>query len=198
MQYIGLEYDEAIYEQGDAPDFSKEEWLKDKEKLDLPFPNLPYLIDGETKVTEAIAIMKYIANKYSPELLGRDAKEIAYVEMVGNSVSELKAAVTMPCYMHSDKNAITNDIMKKIVPLVKYLGNKDFLCGDKVTYPDFIFFESCDLMDFITDGQLYERFPVLSDYFERMKSQPGLAEYFEDDDKCIKRPFHNKIAKINN
>ena len=58
------------YELGDGPNFSKEQWLQDKNSLGLDFPNLPYLIDGEIKITETIAIQKYLANKYDQSLLG--------------------------------------------------------------------------------------------------------------------------------
>ena len=50
----------------------------------MAFPNLPYLLDGSTQVTETLAIMKYIANKHGPELLGTDAAMIGRVEMVAN------------------------------------------------------------------------------------------------------------------
>jgi glutathione S-transferase len=36
----------------------------------MDFPNLPYLIDEDYKLTESMAIMKYIAAKWKPELLG--------------------------------------------------------------------------------------------------------------------------------
>ena len=156
------------------------------------------MIDGEIKVTETLAIMKYIANKFGPELLGKDSAQVAKVEMVAASVSELKGAVTMPCYTVGDKSSITMELLKKVVPIINFLGDKPFLAGDNVTYPDFIFFELCDLMQFISDGQLFERFPVLENYWERVKELPRLKEFYEDDSKCIKRPFNNKIAKINN
>ena len=40
------------------------------------------MIDGEYRITEPNAIMKYIASKYGEELLGRDPAQIAIVEMV--------------------------------------------------------------------------------------------------------------------
>ena len=55
-----------------------------KDTLGLEFPNLPDLLDGNVKLTETNAIMKYIANKLGPHLLGSDAKSIATVEMVSN------------------------------------------------------------------------------------------------------------------
>jgi len=39
------------YEQGDAPDFSKEVWFSIKPTLGFDFPNLPYLTDGDYKLT---------------------------------------------------------------------------------------------------------------------------------------------------
>ena len=70
MVYLGVDYSVDQYEQGEAPDFDRSAWLNVKSTLGLPFPNLPYLIDGDLKLTETNAIMKYIASKYGPELLG--------------------------------------------------------------------------------------------------------------------------------
>ena len=60
----------VYYEMGKAPTYSWEEWLKDKYSLGLDFPNLPYFIDGDVRITETVAIHKYIAGKWGPELLG--------------------------------------------------------------------------------------------------------------------------------
>ena len=98
MTYLGVDFDEHQYEQGDAPDYDRSAWLSVKETLGLTFPNLPYFIDGETKLTETNAIMKYIAAKHGPELLGETPAEMARVEMVTGVVGELKSKVTVPCY----------------------------------------------------------------------------------------------------
>ena len=108
--------------------------------------------------------MKYIANKHGPELLGTDAAMIGRVEMVANQISELKGSVTMPCYTTGDRTGITTELLKRVGPIVNFLGQNKFLCGDQVTYPDFIFFELIDFMQFISQKQLYERYPVLEDY----------------------------------
>ena len=59
-----------MYTVTDGPEFNKDAWFDVKFTLDLDFPNLPYLMDGDFKITESEAIMKYIAAKWSPELLG--------------------------------------------------------------------------------------------------------------------------------
>ena len=76
------------------------------------------------KVTEAMPIMKYIAYKYGPELLGATPAEIAQVEMVAGIISDLKGAITMPCYTTGDRVAITMNLLEKVKPLVVFLGDK--------------------------------------------------------------------------
>jgi glutathione S-transferase len=48
----------------------------------MEYPNLPYLIDGDVKLTETLAIMKYVCKKWKPELLGRTAAEVGRVNML--------------------------------------------------------------------------------------------------------------------
>ena len=118
--------------------------------MGLQFPNLPYFIDGNMKVTEAMPIMKYICYKYGSELLGKTPALSAQVEMVAGQISDLKGAVTMPCYTTGDRSTISMTLLDKVKPLVAYLGDKQFLVGDDVTYVDFIFFELINFMSWIS------------------------------------------------
>ena len=77
MVYLGVDYAEDTFEQGGPPDFDRSKWLLQKDNLGLTFPNLPYFIDGETRLTDVGAIMKFIANKYGPHLLGTSPAQIA-------------------------------------------------------------------------------------------------------------------------
>jgi glutathione S-transferase len=56
---------------------SRQAWLDQKGTLGLDFPNLPYFIDEDVKITEHMAIHQYVADKYMPELLGRTLEEKA-------------------------------------------------------------------------------------------------------------------------
>ena len=67
-----------------------------------------------------------------------------------------------------------------------------------MTYVDFTFFELCDFMDWISEGRLFAEQEVLLAYSNRVKELPKLKEFYADEEKCMKRPFNNKVAKLNN
>jgi glutathione S-transferase len=79
LEYLGLSYKIKDYVQGDAPEFSVKEWHDDKFSLGFAFPNLPYIIDGDVKLSETLAIMQYLANKYDRTLLGKTAADFGLV-----------------------------------------------------------------------------------------------------------------------
>jgi hypothetical protein len=87
-----------MYEAGPAPDFDRSMWLNEKQTLGLEFPNLPYLIDEEIRMTETVAVMKYICAKWAPELVNPDPVTYGRVEMMQPFVAKLKEVATIPCY----------------------------------------------------------------------------------------------------
>ncbi|MCP6711196.1 hypothetical protein NL489_28010, partial [Klebsiella pneumoniae] len=71
---------------GDAPDYDQSQWLNEKFKLGLDFPNLPYLIDGPNKITQSNAILRYIARKHN--LCGETEEERIRVDILENQEKE--------------------------------------------------------------------------------------------------------------
>ena len=59
---------------------------------------MPYLIDENVRLTETLAIMKYVAKKWKPELLGRNAAEVGRVNMLEYHVYLLKFTTAGACY----------------------------------------------------------------------------------------------------
>jgi glutathione S-transferase len=55
----------------------------------LHFPNIPYLIDGDVKLTETQAISRYIIERSGRiDLLGNDVKERAMVNNIVGVVAD--------------------------------------------------------------------------------------------------------------
>ena len=158
--YLNVDFENKMYEVGDAPDFDKSSWLNEKFTLGLEYPNLPYLIDGEAKLTETIAIMQYIAKKYSPALLGSSAAEVGRISMLWDKVATLKNKATMPCYMTGDVEAIIADCRPVLLSIVQAMGNDKWIAGSNLSWLDFYFGELLDLLNAITDGLFYAEFPT--------------------------------------
>lgn len=70
LHYCQVDFEDKQYARGPAPEFDNSQWEGDKHNLGMDFPNLPYLFDEDYKITESMAIMKYISAKWKPELLG--------------------------------------------------------------------------------------------------------------------------------
>jgi len=75
--FLGVPLREDRYGSGFFPTATKSfgEWQslkRDMEADGLALPNLPYYIDGDVKLTESVAILRYICEKYRPELLEAD------------------------------------------------------------------------------------------------------------------------------
>ena len=99
LEYCEHPYEDVMYEQGDAPNYSVECWTSVKNTLGLDFPSIPYMIDQETKLTDVYAIMLYLATAYAPELLGVDPDEKGEIDMMYSQLKDVKSAITGPCYV---------------------------------------------------------------------------------------------------
>lgn len=51
LNHVNVDYTDKIYKLGPPPN-TKEDWLKEKFNLGLDFPNVPYYIDGDTKLSQ--------------------------------------------------------------------------------------------------------------------------------------------------
>lgn len=85
---------------------SRQIWLDQKDSFGLDFPNLPYFIDSDLRITEHMAIHQYIADKWMPELLGKSLAQRAKVDMLAGVVWDLKKAATIGCYTDIDRKTL--------------------------------------------------------------------------------------------
>ena len=157
--YLKVDFTDTMYEVGDAPDFDRSCWFDVKPTLGFEYPNLPYLIDGETKLTETAAIMMYVAKKYDPTLLGKNAAEQGRVQMLLAHVADLKMKATMPCYVSGDQEAAIEDCKPVLDKLVEAIGSSQWIAGDNLTWLDFYFAELLALLDAMSDGLFYAQHP---------------------------------------
>lgn len=193
LHYAGVQYDEKLYKCGPPPDFDRSEWLKDKESLDIHFPNLPYYIDGNVKITQSSAIIRYLAKKYG--LMGKTDADQAIVDQLSEQVRDYHMDYARIVYNPDFKNLKVNyakDLVEKMKKISKFMGNKKYVVGDYLTYADFILFE-------YLEGQLYfdkdilKDLPNLEHFHKRILALEAVDSYFKSPN-AIKFPFNGAPA----
>ena len=184
IAYLGLqakEYNPA----------SREEWFDTKKgSLGLDFPNLPYLVDGDFKITESGAIPVYLIHKAGKtELLGKDFKEQAQVRQLEGVLGDIRQAVSKVFFAPENHAAefakatgAGSSVATKLEQLSKFLGTKDFFLGH-LTWADIIFAYIAENI-WVTAVSLGAECPVckhenLGKLIKRVHELPGIKERVE-------------------
>ena len=182
MAHLGIEYDQEVYRHGETNETIMKPWTSKKHFLGLDFPNLPYLIDGDVRLTESKSIMKYLCRKHDPDMLGRDAFEIATSDMVSRVHDDLHAKYGAHCFKTGDTPKLHTDLAEDTGKLVRFLGDKPFMVGEQLTFVDFCMFELIDQMQFLSQGKTLGEHATLQAYFKRVENvSPGFQAYWSDD-----------------
>ena len=194
MKYTNTPFEDVLYVQGDGPEFSRQSWLDVKFTLGLDFPDLPYYIDGDFKITESSAIIRYIADKNN--LLGKDPETRAWVKMLEDVIVTWRGKNSKATY---DPNfeAVKAELMEEVETkyLQKFasiLDKKQWAGGDELTYVDFLLYEYVDVA-FAMEPSLREKYPKLVEYTNKIEALPTIKSYMESAE-FIKYPFNNKVA----
>ncbi|XP_068819662.1 glutathione S-transferase Mu 1-like isoform X2 [Capricornis sumatraensis] len=134
LEYTDSNYEEKKYTMGDgnAPDYDRSQWLNEKSKLGLDFPNLPYLIDGTHKLTQSNAILRHIAHKYN--MCGETEEEKIRVDLLENQVMDVRLHMARICYS-PDFEKLKPGYLKEIAGRMKlfsvFLGKRCRFAGNK-------------------------------------------------------------------
>lgn len=68
MKYKGMEFEDKMYEQGDAPEYSREVWTKEKFTLGLDLPNVSYEAENFRVQTSLCLLTPKLGNGTSNDL----------------------------------------------------------------------------------------------------------------------------------
>lgn len=180
LAYAGVEYEDKRYGYGRAPNWTREEWNADKYKLGLDFPNLPYYIDGDVKITQSLAILKYLGRKHGlvPD---SDAAQRNVDIMEMQAFDLLMAAFYCTydkAYTNEKRRQFLVDIAEKLRQLQGYLAKEGpFVAGKKVTYVDFLLYEALQVIRVLAPSAFKRDYPSLEQYLERVAALPRLRDY---------------------
>lgn len=191
LAYSGLSWNNKAY-------VTREAWFdEDKKNLGLTFPNLPYLVDGDFKVTESRAIALYIIKKSGKtDLLGKTVQDEALVESIIGVITDLRHALIPLVFDPTWKDKIAGVIGKgtpKLAELQKFYGEREFAVG-YLSYADFVISEFSYYVEHITP-ELFTQHPFLKRVRDAVEAQPEIKAYYASD-KATKGPFFPPTAAI--
>ncbi|KAK2851302.1 hypothetical protein Q5P01_007578 [Channa striata] len=196
LEYTGTKYEDKYYVCGEAPNYDKSCWFDIKDKLGMDFPNLPYFIDGDKKIVQSNAIMRYIARKHN--LCKYFVTEKVRVDIMENQAMDFRNGFVMMCYTDFDK--MKPGYIEKLPGILKqfshFLGNRKWFAGDKITFVDFIMYELLDQHRMFHPACL-DDFKNLKDLLDRFEALERIAAYMKSN-RFLKNPVNNKMAKWGN
>ncbi|XP_036046405.1 glutathione S-transferase Mu 7 [Onychomys torridus] len=193
LEYTGSSYEEKRYTMGDAPDYDQSQWLNEKFKLGLDFPNLPYLIDGSHKITQSNAILHYLARKHN--LCGETEEERIRVDILQNQLMDNRMVLARLCY-NPDFEKLKPGYLEQLPEMMRlyseFLGKRPWFAGDKITFVDFIAYDVLERNQ-VFEPKCLEAFPNLKDFISRFEGLKKISDYMKSS-HFLPRPLFLKIA----
>lgn len=175
----------------------KEKWAGDKANLGIEFPNLPYLIDGDFKLSESTAIYKHIIRRSTHhELLGKTVQDEASVNNILGVIADLFKEL-WPA-LGADANAeVKAAALEKVKPKLEYLknfvGEREFALG-YLTLVDFILAERAYYLESVKPD-LNKEYKFLLRIRHNFEQLPGIEAYYTRPDAVVEpfTPMHPQI-----
>ncbi|CAG2113479.1 unnamed protein product, partial [Medioppia subpectinata] len=175
LAYAGVNYTDKRYKFSDS-----EIWGWDKvDTLGLDFPNLPYYIDGNVKMSQSMAIFRYLGQKHG--LMATDAADRAVQVMCEQQMLEIEVSFVDGLIKHPDYKARTADYLANTLTpqldlLVKFLADKQWLTGGQLSYVDFMCYDALDWLRRFTPETI-GKYPTIGQYLDRFEALPAIKAY---------------------
>ncbi|KAK7805559.1 LOW QUALITY PROTEIN: hypothetical protein U0070_025884 [Myodes glareolus] len=198
LEYTDSSYEEKRYTTGNAADFDRSQWLNDKFKLGLDFPNLPYLIDGSTKITQSNAILRYLGRKHN--LCGETEEERIRIDILEKQVMDTRFQLVMVCYSpefvsppEKQRLEYLKDLPEKMKLYSEFLGKRPW---GQITYVDFLAYDILDQQR-LFEPKCLDAFPNLKDFVARFEALKKISAYMKSS-RFLASPMYLKIAMWGN
>ena len=167
-------------------------WFKEKKyNLGLDFPNLPYVIDGDVKLTQSVAVLRYLGRKFG---LAPSEADMGRADVFEQVILDLRLTFSKICYSGADtfdgmKADFLEKLPKKLEEIASFIGAGPYALGEKISYVDFLALEYLDVIATFTPDHF--KSGSIPDYVQRMKDLPTLKKFYESEDCTHKSYFIN-------
>jgi len=172
----------------------------------LDFPNLPYFIDGDVKITQTKVILAYLGRKHN--LDGTTENERIRIGLALEVFEDYKQAllkIAYPALSGKNREEVSETLRKeyedqlpsKLREVSKFLDNRKWVAGDKLTYADFFVYDILDLHRILFNPKFFEANANLVSYMKRFEELPGVKKYMASS-SYIRLPIYAPFALFGN
>tara|TARA_S200000501_G_C20253124_1_gene495205 strand:- start:7 stop:540 length:534 start_codon:yes stop_codon:yes gene_type:complete len=157
-----------------------------KEYLDVNIlGTVPYMIDGDVKMTESVGISQYLVEKYGPSDLQVQPNENdypAYLNWLYHSDATLTFPQTVvlrykfqePGVADAAIDGYSRWFVSRLKLLEKSLDNKEYLCSDRFTLADICVSYAINLADALGIEQAFK--PNIKRWSKNLFSRPAFIK----------------------
>lgn len=159
-----------------------------------PAGKLPVLVDGDFVLTESVAIVLYLAEKYPekgllPAGLRARAEVNRWLLFCATELEQPLWRITRHRLLYPPEKRLAaeipiarQDFLDMAAVLERHMEGRQFLVGDKATVADFVAAYTLDMASVMDELELLDGLPRLRAFMERMyerpKAPPRIAQAF--------------------
>ncbi|XP_019343633.1 hematopoietic prostaglandin D synthase isoform X3 [Alligator mississippiensis] len=175
--YSGIKYEDYRIEWAD--------WSSIKPTI--PFGKVPILeIDGVI-IHQSLAIARYLAKENG--VAGKTPLEQALVDAIVDTIDDFMSMLPWAEKDHDVKQRVFDDLLTNTAPgllqdLEKFLGNKNWLVGESVTWADF-YWDVCSTTLLSLKSDLEDSNPNIWVLKRRVQALPAIAAWIQQRPKTI-------------
>ena len=189
LQELGVDF-EPIRVNLLAGEHQRPEFLKIN-----PAGKIPVLVDGDLVLTESVAIVLYLADKYSHKgLIPSDLKERAQVNrwllFAATELEQPLWRIARNTTLYPEDQRLPADVVpasqefKAMASVLEeHMQRRQFLVGDTVTVADFV---AAHTLDWANEDRLLDNCPRLLTYMKRMYARPNAPQRIAEAFAAIK------------
>ncbi len=149
-----------------------------------PAGKVPVLVDGDVVLTESVAIVLYLAEKYPgkaflPADIGQRAQVYRWLLFAATELEQPLWRIARHTSLYPEDRRLPaevalarEDFKPMAAVLEEHMRGRQFVVGNSVTVADFVLAYT---LDWAGEIQLLDGFPRLREYMERMYSRPHAA-----------------------
>lgn len=199
----------GVFSDGTLMNKNQEEkdWHQLRATLNMPFPNLPYLIDSNhtppVRLTQSNAILRYLARRY--DFYGDSELERAEIDVLQDQAYDFRNEIIAAAYTPADGYSEMYDYFCKHT-LPRYLdsfelclasrGTQTYFVGQRLSMVDFVLYELLwQMTKMVPQSVSITQRPTLYGFIRHFETIPQIASY-QRSDHFIIHPINSPWASF--